>query len=119
MGSRSQGEVVLPRAEAGYLRYQERFEQKPNTVVGHIRRIDNISSKGVVIVQEEGREKNVEFELDIKDIKLLDKVISNLAHAEADKVRVVMTGEQVHDLRGKLKKVIVNDVDIPDSRFDI
>ena len=112
-------EITVPRTEAGYFRYQERFEQKPNTVVGYIRKIDNKNFKGTLVVQEEGREKNVDFELEIKDIKLLEKVVSNLCHAEADKVRVVLTGEQIHDSRGKLKKVIVNDVDIPDSQFDI
>lgn len=114
-----QGEVIVPRVEAEYLRYQERLEQKPNMVVGYIRKIDNQSFRGTLIIQEEGRNKNVEFDLDIKDIKLLDKIVSNLAYAEADKVRVVLTGEQVYDSHGKLKKVIVNDVDIPDSKFDI
>jgi len=111
--------VNIPRAEAEYLRYQEVIEQKPDTVVGFIRKIDNKVFKGVLVVDDDGRNKNVDFELDIKDLKLLDKIVSNLAYAEADKVRVIMAGEKIYGSGNKLKKVIVNDVDIPDSRFDI
>lgn len=114
-----QDKVVVPRAEAGYLRYQERFEQSPNTILGHVRKIDNKNFSGVLIVREGARDKNIEFKLDIKDIKLLDKIVRNLAYAEADRIRVVLTGEQVLDAQGKLKKVIVSDVDVPDSRLSV
>ncbi len=115
----SEESLQISRSEAEYFRYQEKMEQRPDTVVGHIRKIDNKSFRGTIVVQEEGGGKNVEFDLDIKDLKLLDKIVSNLAHAEAEKVRVVLTGEKINDSRGKLKKVIVNDVDIPDMRFDL
>lgn len=109
---------IIPRSEADYFKYQETIEQIPDSVVGYIRKIDNQNFRGVTIVQEDGKEKSIEFELDIKEIKLLDKIASNLAHAEADKIRVVLTGEKIYDSRKKLKKIIVNDVDIPDVRFE-
>lgn len=113
--------VQIPRNEAGYFKYQEKTEQRPDSVVGFIRKIDNKNFKGVVIIQDGDQGRNVDFELrieDVQDLKILDKIVSNLAHAEADKLRVVLAGKKVFDSRGKLKKIVVNDVNIPDAKFE-
>ncbi|MBU1179727.1 hypothetical protein KJ885_02185 [Patescibacteria group bacterium] len=113
--------IQISRNEAEYFKYQEKTEQRPDSVIGFIRKIDNKNFRGVVIIQDDGRERNVDFALSIEnvpDLRLLDKIVSNLAHAEADKLRVVLTGEKVFDSREKLKKIIVKDVNIPDVRFE-
>lgn len=107
----------IPKAEVDYYKYHEKVEQKPDSVVGRIREINNKTYRGVIVVDVDGKDKGVDFEVDIKDIGLLEKVVSSLAHAEADKSRVVFRGEKVLDSKGKLKKIIVNDVDIPDVKF--
>jgi|GEM_PF-6316045 len=107
----------ITQKDAPFYSYIEQEEQKPDSVVGYIRRIDNKTNKGVIVIQDDGKDRNVDFEVDIKDIKLLDKIVSNLAHAEAERARVVFTGERVTDAQGKLKKIIANDVDIPDAKL--
>ena len=109
--------LSITKEEAKYFKYEERIEEKPDQLVGTIRMINNKTNKGIITVFEGEKEKAVDFELDIKDINLMEKIVRNLAIAEANKTRVLFTGEKILQ-DGKLKKVIVNNVDIPEKSFD-
>ncbi len=109
--------LSITKEEAKYLKYEETIEEKPDQLVGNIRMIDNKTNKGIIMVSEGEKEKAIDFELEIKDINLLEKVVRNLAIAEANKTRVLFTGEKIVQ-DGKLKKVIVNNVDMPDKSFN-
>lgn len=110
--------LSISKKETDYFKYTEKFEEKSDNLVGYIRKIDNKTNNGMITVTENDKEKSVIFELDIKDIKLLEKVVRNLALAEANKTRVIFFGEKTLDSKGKLKKIIVNNVDIVDKSFD-
>lgn len=114
----SEGTLSISKNETGYFKYAEKFEEKSDNLVGYVRKIDNKTNNGMITVNENDKEKSVIFELDIKDIKLLEKVVRNLALAEANKTRVIFFGEKTVDSRGKIKKIIVNNVDIVDKSFD-
>lgn len=109
--------LSIAKEEAKYLKYEEKIEEKPDQLVGNIRMIDNKTNRGIITVLEGEKEKAIDFELEIKDINLLEKIVRNLAIAEANKTRVLFTGERIIQ-EGKIKKVIVNNVDIPDKSFD-
>lgn len=109
--------LSITKEEAKYLKYEETIEEKPDQLVGSIRMIDNRTNKGIIMVFEGEKEKAIDFELEIKDISLLEKVVRNLALAEANKTRVLFTGERIFQ-EGKLKKVMVNNVDMPDKSFN-
>lgn len=108
----------ISREEAEYFKYTEKFEAQSDNLVGYVRKIDNKTNNGTITIDENGKEKTVLFELDIKDIEQLDKIVRNLALAEANKTRVVFSGEKTLDSKGKIKKIIVNDVSIVDKSFD-
>lgn len=104
----------ISKEEAKYFKYYEKIEEKPDQLVGHIRMIDNKTNKGIVMVLEEGKEKALDFELEINDIALLEQIVSNLALAEANKSRVLFTGGKIFQ-EGKVKKIMVNNVEIVDK----
>lgn len=108
----------IKREEAGYFKYSEKFEERSDNLVGYVRKIDNKTNNGTITVTENDKEKSVNFEIDIKDISVLDKVVRNLALAEANKTRVMFIGEKTLDSRGKIKKIIVNNIEIVDKSFD-
>lgn len=112
------GILSISKGETDYFKFEEKFEEKSDSLVGYVRKIDNKTNNGTIVIIEEDKEKNVNFELDIKDIKLLDKVVRNLALAEADKTRVLFFGEKTLDVRGNVKKIIVNNIDIVDKAFN-
>ena len=108
----------ISREEAGYFKYAEKFEERSDSLVGYVRKIDNKTNNGTITINENDKEKTVNFEIDIKDISVLDKVVRDLALAEANKTRVVFIGEKTLDLKGKIKKIAVNDIEIVDKSFD-
>jgi hypothetical protein len=110
--------LEISKNEVDYFKYEEKFEEKSDNLVGYVRKIDNKTNNGMITVTENDKEKSIIFELDIKDIKVLEKVVRNLALAEANKTRVVFSGEKTLDSKGKIKKIIVTDVDIVDKSFN-
>lgn len=115
----AEGESMkLLKSEASYYKYNEKTEERADTIVGYIRKIDNRTNNGSVLVLEEDKEISVNFSLDIKDIQKLEKIVKTLALAEANESRVVLVGERVMDVKGKLKKLIVNDIEILDKKID-
>lgn len=112
------GILSISKKETDYFKYTEKYEEKSDSLVGCVRKIDNKTNNGTIVVTEGDKEKNINFELDIKDIKLLDKVVRNLALAEADKTRVLFLGEKTLDLKGNIKKIVVNNIDIVDKAFN-
>lgn len=111
-------ELTLEKSDVEYFKYKEKFEEQADNLVGYVRKIDNKTNNGMITVTENDKEKSVSFELDIKDIQLLEKVVRNLALAEANKTRVVFSGEKTLDSKGKIKKIVVNNIDIVDKSFD-
>lgn len=112
------GILSISKGETDYFKYEEKFEEKSDSLVGCVRKIDNKTNNGIIVITEGDKEKNINFELDIKDIKLLDKIVRNLALAEADKTRVLFFGEKTLDVRGNIKKIIVNNIDTIDKTFN-
>ena len=110
--------LSISKGETEYFKYEERFEEKSDNIVGYVRKIDNKTNNGMITIVENDKEKSVIFELVIEDIKSLDKVVRNLALAEANKTRTIFSGEKILDSKGKIKKIIVNNVDIIDKSFD-
>lgn len=108
--------LLISKEEAKYFKYIERVEERPEQLVGHIRMIDNKTNKGIVMVLEDEKERALEFEVDIKDINLLEQTVSNLALAEANKSRVLFTGEKILQ-DSKVKKIVVNNVEIVDKEL--
>jgi hypothetical protein len=106
--------IEIPKSDIPYYKYQEKIQEKPDSIVGYIRRIDNRTNKGLVVILEEEKEISVNFELELKEIEKLEKIVKNLALAEANNAKVVLMGEKRLDGSGKLKKLIVNDVEIVD-----
>lgn len=109
--------LTILKTEAKYFKYTEKIEETPDQLVGSIRMIDNKTNRGIIMISDGDKEKPLDFELDIKDISLLEKIVKNLAIAEAEKTRVSFTGEKVIQ-EGKIKKIIVNNVDIIDKTFN-
>lgn len=110
--------LTISKHETGYFKYKEKLEESSDSLVGFVRKIDNKTNNGAITIDENGKEKTVLFVLDISDIEQLDKIVSNLALAEANKERVVFSGEKTLDSKGKIKRIIVNDVNIVDKSFD-
>ncbi len=110
--------LTINKTDVDALKYKEKFEEKADQLVGYIRMINNKTNKGIITASNDEKGRGINFEIDIKDIDLLDKVVRNLALAEADRSRVVFSGEKTLDSVGNIKKIIVNDVDIVDKSFD-
>ena len=108
-------DLTISKQETDYFKYKEKIEESSDSLVGYVRKIDNKTNNGMITVLENDKEKSVLFELDIRDIGALDKVVRNLALAEANKTRVVFFGEKTLDSKGVIKKLIVRDVDIVDK----
>jgi hypothetical protein len=104
--------------EAPYFEYHEKIEENPRSTAGYIRQVNNRTHKGIVVIQDGESERSVWFELDIKNIEKLEQTVRNLAIAEGTEQQVHLIGEQVTDSEGKIKKIIVNEVEIPDRSFD-
>lgn len=110
--------LIISREETGFFKYSDKFEEQADNLVGYVRKIDNKTNNGTITVTENDKEKSINFEIDIKDIDVLDKVVRNLALAEANKTRVMFVGEKTLDSKGKIKKITVNDINIVDKSFD-
>lgn len=111
------GIFSISKKETDYFKYNEKFKEESDSLVGYVRKIDNKTNNGMIVVNVGEKEKSISFELEIKDIKLLDKVVSNLALAEANKTRVLFFGEKTLDRNGNIKKIIVSNIDIVDKAF--
>jgi hypothetical protein len=109
--------LIISKNDSKFFEYEEKFEEKPDSITGYIREINNKTSKGLIVTDDEGSERCVYFEIDIDDISLLEKVVTNLAIAEADRSLVVMTGEKILYGNGKPKKILVKDIDIPNKKL--
>ncbi|MFH1233377.1 MAG: hypothetical protein V1649_01860 [Patescibacteria group bacterium] len=103
----------LSKKEVEYLKYEEKTEERPDSAIGFIRNINNKTFKGALTIIDDEKERGVPFELDIKDIGKLEKIVSNLAIAEGYQSKVRLIGERIQDEQGKIKKIIVNDIEIP------
>lgn len=110
--------VDLSKDDVVALKYQEVIEERPESVVGKIRQINNRTNKGIIVVDDGDSERAVNFEIDIKDISKLDSTVRNLAIAEGTGQRVLFVGERQIDSQGKLKKMIVNEVEMSEKPFD-
>ncbi len=112
------GTLSISKKETGYFKYSEKFEEKSDNLVGYVRKIDNKTNNGTITIIDNNKEKSVNFEIDIKDMLVLEKVVRNLALAEANRTRVMFIGEKTLDLKGKIKKIIVNDINMVDKSFN-
>lgn len=108
-------DLFITSEEARHLKYQEKIEIKPDQLIGRIRMINDKNNKGLVTASVGDKELDIPFDIAITDIELLEKVVRNLAFAEGNRSRVLFTGEKTIDSKGKVKKIIVNDIDIPDQ----
>ncbi|OHB25049.1 MAG: hypothetical protein A2542_00140 [Parcubacteria group bacterium RIFOXYD2_FULL_52_8] len=111
-------QLDLAKEDAGYLRYEEKTEERPDSVIGFIRSIDNKLFKGSLTIVDGEKQKSIPFEIVIKDLNKMEKVVSSLALAEAYKTKVRLIGERFQGEHGKIKKIIVNDIESPETPFN-
>ena len=119
LSSSDSGEFAMIKTEADSFMFEEKTYEKTDSIVGYVRKVDNRTYKGTVVVMDGEKERTVPFELDIKDVGRLDAIVTNLALAEAHKARVLFVGERIQDNKGKLKKIVISDTQAIDSKLEL
>ena len=99
-----------------YLKYSPEIQQTRDKIRAKVRSVDNKTGNGKLWVDEDKKE-SCNFEIEIKDISKLEKVISNLAMAESKNATVSITGNKEFE-NGKLAKVYIFDIDLDNTLFD-
>lgn len=99
-----------------YLKYNPEVQQAEDKIRARIRSVDNKTGNGKLWVDEDKKE-SCNFEIEIKEIAKLEKVISNLAMAESKNATVFITGNKEFE-NGKLVKVYISDIDLDNTLFD-
>lgn len=110
--------VNLQKEQSSFWQYTEQFSERLDGFTGYVRKIDNKTFKGVLIVPTETGDLNVNFELDIADIKRLEPIVRALAIAEGQSARVRLLGKKQFDSEQKIKKIIVHDMELVDKPID-
>ncbi|MFA5730004.1 MAG: hypothetical protein WC938_02170 [Candidatus Paceibacterota bacterium] len=98
-----------------YLKYSPDTKELEDKVRAKIRLVDNKGGNGKLWL-DEAKKESCNFEIDIKDIGKLEKVISSLALAEGKNEWVLISGRK--EYRGsKLFKIYIEDIDLLGGSF--
>lgn len=106
--------IEVSKTEASYFKKEEELQTAKHRVRGVITALDRKTSNGKISIGE----KRVNFEIDILDIKKLDKVVDGLIEAMKNKIAIMVIGQAVFDFESNLKHIKINDIEKEERLFD-
>lgn len=106
--------VQVSKPEAPYFERTEEFQMAEHKVRGVITAMDRKTCNGKISVGD----KRINFEVEIEDIKKLDKVVDTLIESMRNKVAILVIGKAAFDFESNLKHIVVSDVEKQPELFD-
>ena len=98
-----------------YLKYNPEIQKKEDKIITKVRYVDDKTGNGKLWI-DENKKESCNFEIEIKEISKLGKVISSLAIAEGKNITVLITGKKEFE-NEKLTKVYISDIDLDKTLF--
>ena len=107
--------IVITKEEAIYFERTEELQTIPTYKIrGVVTAMDRKTNNGKLTV---GDEKRCNFEVEIEDIKNLEKVANGLIDSMRGKTPIVILGEAILDLESNLKKIKIKDIEVDANLF--
>lgn len=102
------------KIEAAYFKKEEQLQTVAHRMRGIITAMDRKTNNGKISIGD----KRVNFEVELKDISKLDKVIDGLIESMKTKVAIIVIGEAAFDYESNLRHIRINDIERDDKLFE-
>ncbi len=107
--------VKISKEEALFFEKEEELQIIPTYKVrGVVTAMDRKTNNGRLTV---GDEKRCLFEIQIEDIKNLEKVTNGIIDSMRDKTAITVIGEAVLDLEANIKKIVIKNIETEENLF--
>ena len=111
----SEEKIEITKDQAKYFEQTEELQTIPTYKIrGVVTAMDRKTNNGKLTV---GDEKRCHFEVEIEDIKNLEKVANGLIDSMRGKTPIVVLGEAVLDLESNIKKIKIKDIELDEKLF--
>ena len=106
--------VQISKPEAHYFEKEEELQMIEHKVRGIITAMDRKTYNGKISISD----KRINFEIEIEDIKKLDKVVDGLIESMKNKIAITIMGEAAFDFESNLKHIKIKDIEKDSQLFD-
>lgn len=106
--------IQVSKQEAPYFEKDEELQMAEHKVKGIITAMDRKTYNGKISIGE----KRINFEVEISDIKNLDKVVDGLIESMKTKVAIMVIGEAAFDTELNIKRLKIKDIEKDQKLFD-
>lgn len=106
--------IQVSKPEAPYFEKEEKLQMTEHKVRGVVTAMDRKTYNGKISVGD----KRINFEVEIQDIKKLDKVVDGLIESMKNKIVILLIGKAAFDFESNLKHIIVSDIEKDAELFD-
>lgn len=106
--------VQVAKLEAPYFEKDEELQMAEHKVKGIITAMDRKTYNGKISIGE----KRVNFEVEIADIKNLEKIVDGLIGSMKNKIAIMVIGEAAFDTELNIKRLKIKDIEKDQKLFD-
>lgn len=106
--------IEVNKVEAPYFEKEEELQTTAHRVRGVITAMDRKTYNGKISIGD----KRVNFEVEILDIKKLDKVVDALIGSMKNKVAIMVIGQAAFDFESNLRHLKINDIETDGKLFE-
>ncbi len=114
VGDTQDNPIQITKEEALYFEKGEELQTTPHRVKGIITALDRKTTNGKISIGD----RRVNFEIEIEDIKKLDKIIDGLIESMKYKLAIIAIGEAVFDYESNLRKLKIRDIEKEGELFE-